>query len=126
MIGLYYERSDQSRAARDLLTGGTFGLQEITDPDWPLTYQADEIKTVKSENVTSSQLGWFSDHRMEFVHAMKSSSEGAALSAHYDCDVTTRARPAANTPAALVIAGGNYAGATVPYTVIAQSIIFSA
>ncbi len=126
MIGLYYERSDKSRAARDLLTGGAFGLQQITDLDWPLTYQPDQIKTVQSEKVTSEQLGWFSSHRVDLVQAMKSSARGAALGAHYDCDFTSRARPAANTPVALVVAGGNYGGAKVPFTVIAQRLVFSA
>jgi len=126
LIGLYYERSDKSREARDLLTGGAFGLQQITDPDWPLTYQPDQFKTVQSEKLTSDQLGWFSSHRVELVQAMKSSARGSALSAHYDCDFTSRARTAANTPAALVVAGGSYGGAKVPFTVITQRIVFSA
>jgi hypothetical protein len=124
-IGLYYERNDNNRAARDLLTGSAFGLQAITDRDWPMTYQADQVKTVQSEGVTPEQLSWFSQQRQAIVDAMKYSPEGELLGRTYDCDFATRARPPANTPAALIVAGGEYAGIRVPFTVIAQTLVFS-
>jgi hypothetical protein len=41
-----------------------------------------------------------------------------------ECNFTTRARPPAGTPAALVITNGTYGGMKVPYTVVAQRIVF--
>ncbi len=124
-IGLYYERGGDTQAAREVLTSSAFALQAITDLDAPLAYDADQIQTVQSGNISSDALGWFEQNRQAIIDAMKASAEGAALSKSYECDFTTKARPPANTPAALVIAGANYAGFQVPYTVIAQRFLFA-
>jgi hypothetical protein len=123
-IGIYYERNQGSRPARDIFTGATFGLQEISDPSLPLKFEPGQIKTVDSEKVSGDQLQWFTDHRQSIVDAMRASATGSLLSKTFDSDFTSRARPPANTPSALVITGGNYAGFKVPYTVIGRRILF--
>jgi hypothetical protein len=127
MIGLYYDRSDQNRPAMDIMTGGTFGLLRITDPDAPLTADSGPVESVRSARVTAAQLDWFEDHRLSMVARMKSSAEGLLLTQRYDCNFTTRARPPAGTPAALVLTGGKYEGGEdLPFTVFAQQFVFIA
>ena len=123
-IGIYYERNQGSRPARDIFTGATFALQEISDPNLPIKFEPGQIKTVDTEKVSGYQLQWFIDHRQGIVDAMRASATGSLLSKTYDSDFTSRARPPANTPAALVITGGNYSGFKVPYTVIGRRILF--
>ena len=124
-IGLYYEKSDSNGPAKDIFTGATFGLQQISDLDSPLSLDVTQIKTVQSEKITQDQLGWFEQRRKSIVDAMRSSPEGLVLGKSCESNFTTRARPAADTPAALVINGGNYAGRQVPYTVITRRIVFA-
>ena len=124
-IGLYYERNAQSAPTRQVLTSGAFALQAISDFDSPLQYEPEHVETVQTAGVTGDALGWFAANRQHIVEAMKGSAQGATLSKTYDCDFTSKPRPPDNTPSALVIAGGQYAGIQVPNTVIAQQVVFS-
>jgi hypothetical protein len=123
-IGLYYLKNESNRPAKDILTGGTFGLQQISDLDAPLSLDATQVLTVQSENITRDQLDWFEQHRKSIIDSMQSSPEGSVLGKSCECNFTTRARPPVNTASALVITGGNYAGTPVPYTVIGQRVVF--
>jgi hypothetical protein len=124
-IGLYYERNALSTSARDVLTSSAFALQAISDLDSPLKYESEHVQTVQTTGVSGDALAWFADNREQIVEAMRASAEGAALSRVYDCDFTSKPRPPDNTPAALVIAGAANGGVPVPYTVIAQQLVFS-
>ncbi len=124
LIGLYYDRDDQNRPAMDIMTGGTFGLLRIADPDAPLTADSGEVESITSANVSAAELNWFEDNRVSMVDRMKSSAKGTLLGQNFDCNFTTRARPPAGVPAALVVTGGNYQGADVPFTVFAQRFVF--
>src|SRR5262249_19702940 len=123
-VGLYYEKSDDNNSAKDIMTSGTFGFQQIQDLDSPLRPDATQIKSVQSEKITNDQLAWFEQRRVSVVDGMKASPQVLTLSKTCECNFTTRARPPAAMPAALVITGGNYAGIDVPYTVISQRIVF--
>jgi hypothetical protein len=125
-IGLYYERNALSAPARQILTSSAFALQQISDLDAPLRYAPGQVETVQTTGVTGEALSWFAANRQQIVDAMKASAQGVALSRLYDCDFTSKPRPPDNTPAALVIAGGNYSGTQVPDTVIAQQVVFAA
>jgi len=125
-IGLYYERNSSSAQTRQVLTSSAFALQAISDFDSPLQYEPEHVETVQTIGASGDALGWFADNRQDIVEAMKASAQGAALSRDYDCDFTSKARPPDNTPAALVIAGAQFSGVQVPYTVIAQQVIFAA
>jgi len=124
-IGLYYERNALSGPGRRILTGPAFGLQAISDVDAPLKYESEQVATVQTMKASGDALGWFAENREHIVETMKQSAEGTALGRMYDCDFTTRARPPDNVPAALVIASGTYQGIDVPYTMIAQQVVFS-
>ena len=125
-IGLYYERNALSAPARQILTSSAFALQHIADLDSPLRYEPGQVETVQTTGASSDALSWFAANRQQIVEAMKNSAEGVAMSRLYDCDFTSKPRPPDDTPAALVIAGGNYSGTQVPNTVIAQQLVFSA
>jgi hypothetical protein len=114
-IGLYYEKGDNNGPAKNILAGSSFGLQRISDLDAPLRYDASQMLTEQSEKVTSDELGWFAQHRRSIVESMKSSPEGLALGKSWESNFTTRTRPPAGNPAALVITAGNYGGLQVPY-----------
>ena len=121
-IGVYYEKGD-SQAVREILTSAAFALQPISDLDTPLRWEFGPHDEQVGE-LPDEQLAWFVDHRQAIVESMRLSAQGAALSKSYDCDFTSRLRPTANTPAALVIAGGTYSGLQRPSTVIAQRLVF--
>jgi len=121
-IGLYYE-AGSSPAVHDILTSAALGLQPISDPDWPLhwdTRRADPL----AGDLSAEQLAWFKANRGSIVESMRQSAQGLLMSKKYDCDFTSRLRPPANTPAALVISGGTYSGVEFPSTVIAQRLLF--
>jgi hypothetical protein len=124
-IGLYYERSADSRSVRDILTSSAFGLQQIQSLDTQFAYDANLIEMVQPRDMTNGQLDWFTQNRQRIVDSMRNCAEGTMLSKTYDCDFTTRRRPPENTPAALVVTHGNPAGVQVDYTVIAQQIVFA-
>jgi hypothetical protein len=124
MIGLYYDRDDQNRPVMDLMTGGTFGLLRITDPDSPLTADSGQVESVAAANVSAAELSWFEDNRVNMVNGLKTCAKGLTLGQSFDCNFTTRARPPAGTPAALVLTGGKYQGADVSFTVFAQQFVF--
>jgi hypothetical protein len=121
-IGVYYEKG-QSQAIRDTLTSPAFALQPITDLEAPLD-GGFAPTDVQVSDLPADQLAWFVDHRQAIVESMRLSAQGTALSKTYDCDFTSRLRPPANTPAALMIAGGTYSGVQLPSTVIAQRLVF--
>ena len=98
-------RKGASQAIRDILTSASFALQPITDVDAPLRWEFGP-NDLQVTDLPAEQLSWFVDHRQAIVESMRLSAQGAALSKKYDCDFTSRLRPPANTPAALVIAGG--------------------
>jgi hypothetical protein len=123
-IGIYYERNADNAQVRDILTSSAFGLQRITDPDSPLSFDPAELISVESEHVDSQHLEWFAAHRQSIVDAMRASPEGMALSKTYDSNFTTRPRPSSGEPVAMVITGGNYAGLQLPYTPIGQRLVF--
>jgi hypothetical protein len=124
MIGLYYERSADSAPTRGLLTSSAFGLQRLGDLDLPAQYTPDQVETVRPSDFTGDQLKWFSDNRKAMMEGMKGCAQGATLSKTFDCDFTSRPRPPANTPAALVISDGRNTGPS-PYTFIAQQLVFA-
>jgi hypothetical protein len=124
MIGLYYQRDDQNRAAKEIMTGGTFALQRIMDPDAPLTFDASQIQNVQSANIQNEQLQLFEQNRLKMIDLMKASTPGQQLARTCDFNFTTRARPSDGSPAALVLTGGSYLGMAVPYTVFAQRLVF--
>ena len=124
MLGLYYDRSDQNPDAKNIMTGGTLGLLRISDLDAALTSSSGPVESVTSANVSTAELNWFMDNRLKMVEQMKSSAQGVQLSQTYDSNFTTRARPPDGTPCALVLTGGKYQGADVPFTVFAQQLVF--
>jgi hypothetical protein len=122
MIGVSYEKG-VSRAMRDMLTSSAFGLQQIVDLDSALHSEIGR-SDVQAGDLPTEQLDWFVDNRQAIVESMRLSAQGAALGKKYDCDFTSRLRPPAGNPAALVIAGGTQAGVHLPSAVIAQRLVF--
>jgi hypothetical protein len=125
MIGLYYERSADSAPTRGLLTSSAFGLQRIGDPDVPLRFAPDQVESVQPSKFSPDQLNWFTENRQRMVDAMRGCAQGATLSKKFDCDFTSRPRPPASMPAALVVSDGSKSGSVTPYTFIAQQLVFT-
>jgi hypothetical protein len=121
-IGLYYEKGE-SRATRDMLTSSALGLQPITDLDSPLHWSSGS-DSADASALTPEQVAWFAANRPAIVDAMRLSAQGEILSRKYDCDFTTRPRPPAKTPAALVISGAARSRVQSTGTVIAQRLLF--
>jgi hypothetical protein len=123
-IGLYYEQG-ASRTIRDMLTSSALGFQPIMDLDSPLRWAIGHGDAdANAAALSAEQVAWFAANRQAIVDAMRLSGQGAVLSKKYDCDFTTRVRPPANAPAALVISGAARSGSASPGTVIAQRLLF--